>query len=62
MNTEIQNRLFQEIQRIEARVRQREMRLITLLQQQSEQQQLLSEQVESLASQLNNLQRLLLDE
>ena len=62
MSTEIQTQLFQKIQQIEAQVNQRETHLIALLEQQAKQQQQLSEQVESLTSQLNNLQQLLLNE
>lgn len=62
MPTEIQTQLFQKIQQIEAQFSQREMRLIALLQQQSDQQQKLTEQVESLTRQINNLQLLLLSE
>lgn len=62
MATEIQTQLFQKIQQIEAQFSQREMRLIALLQQQSDQQQKLAEQVESLTRQINNLQQLLLSE
>lgn len=62
MSTEIQTQLFQKIQQIEAQVNQRETHLIALLEQQAKQQQQLSEQVESLTSQLKNLQQLLLNE
>ena len=60
MQTEISQRLSQKIYQIEAQVSQREALLIELLERQSKQQTLLAEQVESLASQLNVLQELLL--
>ena len=62
MPTEIHHLLSNKIQQIQDQVSQTEAHLIELLERQARQQTLLAEQVESLASQLNTLQALLLHE